>query len=200
MSTIQRLLLRTLIIAILLVGGYVVYNTYLQPDPIAILRVRATNDARDAVLSQNWDMALHTIEQANLSIDHQDWELLTWYAVLLEKTQQPTDDILEQALTIGKPDDIWITYGMVAILADDSEMILRAGQALIDNNKNSVQGHFLIAQAYDLQGDLEEALSHYELTLDKIDQSEGHEGIYITIRQRVAQINIELLGQEVTCC
>ncbi len=200
MSIIRRLLVRVFILGILLIGGYLLYDTYLQPDSSSILRVRTTNDARDAILDQDWDTALHTIKQASLSIDHQDWELLTWYAVLLEKTQQPADDIIEQALTIGKPDDVWITYGMVAILADDSELILRAGQALIDDDNDSVQGYFLIAQAYDLNDDLEEALRYYELTIDKIGDSEGHEGIYITVRQRVAQINIELLGQEVTCC
>ncbi len=200
MSIIRRLLVRAVIVGILLIGGYIVYDTYLQPDPTSILRVRATNDARDAILDRDWDTALDSIEQASLSIDHQDWELLTWYAVLLEKIQQPAEDMIEQALTIGKPDDVWITYGMVAILADDSEMILRAGQALIDDNKDSVQGYFLIAQAYDLGDDLEEALRYYDMTIEKIGESEGYEGIYITVQQRVAQINIELLGEEVTCC
>lgn len=200
MPTVRRWLTITIIVIVVLIIGWMVYENYLAPDPTTILRTRATNIARRAILNKNWDVSLRTIKEATESLGHQDWELLTWYIVLLEKNETRSDGFVEQALAIGNPDDVWITYGMVAVLADEPTMVLRAGEELINENENSVQGYYLVAQSYDIRKDFNQALHYYELTLDQINRADGHEGIYITVRQRVAQINLELMAQEVRCC
>ena len=199
MSNVRHKLASLFVLGISILIGWIAYINFGIPDPNTVLLTRATNSARRAMIEQDWESALNVLAEANKTADP-NWELLTWYAVLLEKTGVTSDAIVEQATLLTKPQDMWITYGMVAILADEPRLALKAGQTLIDQNIVSVEGYFLVAQAYDIQDELETALQYYELTLDTIEQVSGHEGIYITVRQRVAQINIELMEQEVICC
>lgn len=178
--------------------GWVVYTQFLSPDAETITKTRATNTARRAILDQDWETALSAIEDGIQQLENPDGDLLAWYAVLLEKTGTPSDDILQKALMIAPIDDVWITVGMVAILLDDPDITMRAGQALNEHDENSVQGHYLVGQGYDMLGDYATALDYFGRTLDLIEQSDGNEGLYITIRQRVAQINLELIDQELT--
>lgn len=193
---------RWLVIAcgLIVVGGlgWFVYTQFLSPDADTIIKTRATNTARRAILDQDWETALSAIENASLQLENPDGDLLAWYAVLLEKTGTSSDDILQKAMMIAPVDDVWTTVGMVSILLDDTDMTMRAGHELIEYNENSVQGHYLVGQGYDLLGDYVNALDYFGRTLDLIEQSDGNEGLYITIRQRVAQINLELIDQELT--
>ena len=200
MGNVRLRLASAFVVGIVIIIRWTVYINFGIPDSNTILMTRATNSARRAMIEQDWESALNVLTEANETAEFPDWELLTWYAVLLEKTGVTSDAIVEQAINLTRPDNMWITFGMVAILANEPPLALKAGQALIDLNVDSVQGYFLVAQAYDIQDELETALQYYELTIDKIDQVSGHEGIYITVRQRIAQINIELMEQEVICC
>lgn len=200
LGKIRGVLAVVFLMGIMVLIGWGAYNQFAAPDASVVLTTRATNAARRAIIEQDWNGALSVLAEANEKSDQPDWELMTWYAVLSEKQGTASDGFVEQALTLAKPDDVWITYGMVAVLANEPTLVLNAGQTLIDQNPDSVQGYFLMAQAHDIQDELETALQYYGLTLNKIDQVEGHEGIYITVRQRVAQINIELMQEEVICC
>jgi predicted Zn-dependent protease len=101
---------------------------------------------------------------------------------------------------VGAFEDVWITYGMVAMLVDEPALTLAAGEQLIGRNPDSVQGYYLLAQAYDALEQVEAALTNYAHVMQKIDETGGNEAIYIAVRQRVAQLNIELLQDEIACC
>jgi len=199
-NTVRRIVISITIVAVILIVGWFAYTEFLAPDPSTLLTTRATSSARNAMIEQDWEDALSVLTDAKASAKESNWELLTWYAVLSEKNGISSGGSLAQALTLTDPETVWITYGMVSILAEESTLVLKAGQELISDNANSVQGYFLLAQAYDLQEDLATALEYYELSLDTIDKVGGHEGIYITVRQRVAQLNIELMQEEILCC
>jgi len=190
---IRQWLRYAIVIALLVVIGAVAYVKFGEPSPEVLIRTRAINAAQRAMLDSDWQKALSLIEQALTEIKKPDWELLTWDAVLLEKSKQPADRVLNQALEAGDYENVWITYGMVANLVDESSLTLKAGQALVDHNAESVQGSYLIAQAYDTQKQFDKALQYYDLTLKKIDQAGGNEGLYVAIRQRVVQINLLLM-------
>ena len=193
MRRIRQWLRYAIVIALLVVIGAVAYVKFGEPSPEVLIRTRAINAAQRAMLDSDWQKALSLIEQALTEIKKPDWELLTWDAVLLEKSKQPADRVLNQALEAGDYENVWITYGMVANLVDESSLTLKAGQALVDHNAESVQGSYLIAQAYDTQKQFDKALQYYDLTLKKIDQAGGNEGLYVAIRQRVVQINLLLM-------
>ena len=200
MGIIRRRLVSLFVVAIIVMVGGIAYVMFGTPDSMTIATTRATNSARRAMLEQDWEGALNILAEAKDKADHTDWELLTWYAVLLEKSGVASDAIIAEANPIADPEELWITYGMVAILADAPLLALKAGQELTTYNPDSVQGYFLVAQSYDIQEELPKALEFYGHTLNKIDDVGGNEGIYITVRQRVAQINIELMEQELICC
>jgi tetratricopeptide (TPR) repeat protein len=166
-----------------------VYNRFLAPEHGVVMRTRAINAAHQSIVSSNYAEALSAIERGKHEIDDPDWELLTWQAVLLAKLEQPSQAVLAEALEAGAFEDVWITYGMVALLVDEPS-----------RDSESVQGYYLLAQAYDALERVEEALIYYEQVMETIDQTGGNEGIYITVRQRVAQLNLELLQDEIACC
>jgi tetratricopeptide (TPR) repeat protein len=177
-----------------------VYNRFLAPEHGVVMRTRAINAAHQSIVSSNYAEALSAIERGKHEIDDPDWELLTWQAVLLAKLEQPSQAVLAEALEAGAFEDVWITYGMVALLVDEPSRALTAGERLTEQDSESVQGYYLLAQAYDALERVEEALIYYEQVMETIDQTGGNEGIYITVRQRVAQLNLELLQDEIACC
>ena len=189
-----------LVILAVLLAGILLYQQFLAPDTTVVTRVRATNAARRAFIESDWHAALTAIEEGSQTLDGDDWELLTWQAVLLEKLGQPSAAVIDRALARGTAEDVWITYGMVALLADEPELALTAGESLMRIAPERVQGYYLIAQAYDALDQVEDALAFYEQTLSKTDEAEGAEAIYLATRQRVTQINISLLEDEIICC
>jgi hypothetical protein len=69
--------------SILLAGAAWVYDRFLAPEHGVVMRTRAINAAHQAVLHSNHSEALNAIEKGKHDVGYEDWELLTWQAVLL---------------------------------------------------------------------------------------------------------------------
>jgi len=174
------------LVSLLLVGllGWWGYTTFLMPPKAVIIRTRVTNDATQHLMERNWEAALTTV-QAGLDSLPGDWELLVWQSALLEKLGRSGAESLALAEKQAPKWDVWISLGTVTILLESPEKMHMVGEQVIALAPNLPHGFFFLAKAYEVTGQIEEALRAYHDAEKRAADNPEYYGLFVAVRERI---------------
>ncbi len=193
----RRLLTLGAVVGVIVGVLFVLYKTVLAPDPVAVARMNALDDARRAWL-RDGDMqaaldavshGLEEIEAIHATRGTEmapEYELRAWRAVLLDEMGDP-----EAARALFAESNAWEAYYYRASIYnylgrfDES---LADAQRVIEMAPDHPVGHLLLGDAYAGMGELLDADAAYETASELAFDDPAMANLYVTARQRRAAL------------
>jgi len=170
---VKRMVLAFLAVAALAVGVALLYQRFLAPDPVTV-RVQELRAEGEGLADEgDYTAALARFEEAQ-ALWPDDPELHVWRGVLYELTGQAekAEDAFEAARFLFEGAvSFHFTRGHIYLRLQQLEKTKAEAQAILAQDPDAPEGYFLLANVYESQGLVPEAVTAYkqasELALDR---------------------------------
>jgi len=164
-AKIKRLAIIGTMIVALLVVLVVVYNQFLAPSPEVQAGISFQQTAESQLIAGQYEEALASVDQA-IQYLPDDAELFVLRGVLHDLLDKP--DLAEQSYRLAREmsadeETFYNTRAKYFLLAGRAELGMADAQMALSLNPDSAVSLMYIAQAYETQGDISNAIDYYEL-------------------------------------
>ena len=185
--SVNRLLLALLAAAALMAGAVLLYRRFLAPDPVTVQVQELQFEAERLLDEGDYASALAKFEEAQ-ALWPDDPELHLWRGVLYDLTGQAEKaaHAFETARSSFDEAAEFHTFrGHIYLRLQQAEKGLAEARAALAADPHSPDGHYLLANVYELQGRVVEALEAYDQA-SQLAQERGQSELAALARVRMA--------------
>ena len=186
-----------LLLAVFLVGLYLLYDNVLAP-PRHIREANARfSDGEWAVAQGDWVKAIEHFQDAAI-LNPERAETYIWLGALYEKAGQTAQSQIafQQAQTSLGPEtevDFWMHRGWVYLSLGEGKAAYQDAWSITQAAPDQPEGHFLLGAASEQTGDLESALAAFERT-SAAAEATGDAELQALARLRMAEVLQKLMA------
>jgi tetratricopeptide (TPR) repeat protein len=185
----RRVILTVVIVAVLVGGIILAFNTILAPSPETLARVEAQTNAFTAVDQGNYRQALTSVEQG-LAVVPDDAGLLIFKGVLsqaLGEEAQAKQSFAQAQANLQAPIDFYLGRSQLELRLNQPAKAEDDARASLKLDEKSAQAWLLLAQSLELQEKRFEAVLAYEKAGD-LALANGNNEVYVLARMALGRL------------
>jgi tetratricopeptide (TPR) repeat protein len=184
-SLIRKMATFAIIVAIILIAGYIARPVLFPPDPVG----DAVSAASNSLGKQDIPGAMATINTALTKLPT-NTELLIWKGILLQSTGdlQASDSSFTQALKYAASEqDFYLQRAITYVRLGESDRVISDTNVIIQKYPTSAEAYYIRATGYEALGKRVEAIADLQKCGD-LAQAAGNDALFAQARVRLGTL------------